>query len=197
MSRLEDELKKALRRVEPPAGFADRVLARAATAGTRETNVVRDGGLGVSGMGGLRWAAACAMCIALAASGVLYEHDLQRRRGEEAKDKLMLALRITGTKLQIAQESLKEIDSAGQPTTVIREFGGNMRRIGIIFALLFLTQLPARRKIGTRRRAEEIVREGLEGNRRHAGSIDAPIRQRFSGYEGSESSASEEDHLRT
>jgi len=31
MNRLEEELKKALQRVEPPAGFAERVLARAAT----------------------------------------------------------------------------------------------------------------------------------------------------------------------
>jgi anti-sigma factor RsiW len=114
MSRLEDELKKALRRVEPPAGFADRVLARAARQ-ERQKPARSRWWLGLSGIGGLRWAAACAMCIALAASGVLYEHDLQRRRGEEAKDKLMLALRITGTKLQIAQESLKEIDSADQP----------------------------------------------------------------------------------
>ena len=119
MNRLEDELKKALERVEPPAAFAERVLLRAARA--KEEKPVRSRrwlglfGFGVTGMGGLRWAAACALCVVLAASGVIYERDMQRRRGEEAKDQVMLALRITGSKLQIAEQSLKELDSGGQP----------------------------------------------------------------------------------
>ena len=119
MNRLEDELKKALERVEPPAGFAERVLLRAAQA--KEEEPVRSRrwlglfGFGVAGTGGLRWAAACALCVVLAASGVIYERDMQRRRGEEAKDQVMLALRITGSKLQIAEQSLKELDSSSQP----------------------------------------------------------------------------------
>jgi hypothetical protein len=118
MNRLEDELKRALQRVEPPAGFAERVLLRAARAEDEKPMRSRGWlglfGLGLAGAGGLRWAAACALCIVLATSGVLYERDMQRRRGEEAKDQLMLALRITGSKLQIAEQSLKELDSTGQ-----------------------------------------------------------------------------------
>lgn len=119
MNHLEDELKKALQRVEPPAGFAERVLLRAAR-GEDEKPVRSRRWLGLFGFGGartggLRWAAACAVCVVLAASGVLYERDMQRRRGEEAKDQVMLALRITGSKLQIAEQSLKELDSTSQP----------------------------------------------------------------------------------
>jgi hypothetical protein len=119
MNRLEDELKRALEPVEPPAGFAERVLLRAARA--EEEKPVRSRrwlglfGSGLAGSGGLRWAAACALCVVLAASGVIYERDMQRRRGEEAKDQVMLALRITGSKLQIAEQSVKELDSSSQP----------------------------------------------------------------------------------
>jgi hypothetical protein len=118
MNRFEDELKGALQRVDPPAGFAERVLARAARVDDekpgRSRRWSRLFGLGAPGTGGLRWAAACALCIVLATSGVFYERDMQRRRGEEAKEQLMLALRITGSKLQIAEQSLKELDSTGQ-----------------------------------------------------------------------------------
>jgi len=118
MNRLEDELKRALERVQPPAGFAERVLARAraeAEKPARSRRWLGLFGLGLAGAGSLRWAAACALCVVLAASGVIYERDMQRRRGEEAKDQVMLALRITGSKLQIAEQSLKELDSTSQP----------------------------------------------------------------------------------
>lgn len=114
MNSLEDNLKQALKRVDPPADFADRVLVHAAQA-ERETQAQRKPWAGFFGIGALRWAAACAICVLLALSGTLYERDMQRRRGEAAKDQLMLALRITGSKLQIAQQSLKELDSGNPP----------------------------------------------------------------------------------
>jgi len=115
MNPFDEELKRALQRVDPPAGFADRVLARTARA-ERKNHASASKWTWFFGMGGLRWAAACALCVLLAASGAIYEHDLQqRRRGEAAKEQLMLALRITGSKLQIAEQSLQELDSAGQP----------------------------------------------------------------------------------
>lgn len=110
MKNLEENLRQALGRVEPPAGFADRVLVRVA----REQNPRRTRSnfwLSLFGMGGLRWAAASALCVLVAASGALYERDVQRRRGEAAKEQLMVALRITGSKLQIAEKSLRELDS--------------------------------------------------------------------------------------
>jgi len=114
MNHLEDELKEALRRVEPPAGFEARILARVA-ARQSEGLQPRRTWLGFLGWNSLRWAAACTLCVALAASGVLYQREQQRRRGEEAKEQLMLALRITSSKLQMAQQSVREINS-GEPS---------------------------------------------------------------------------------
>lgn len=110
MNRLEEELKKALRRVEPPEGLAGRVLARAANESQSHTTQPRAwfGWLGASSM---RWAAACALCVVLATSGLLY-HREQTRKGEEAKEQLMLALRITGNKLQMATESVRSLNGA-------------------------------------------------------------------------------------
>ena len=113
MKSLEENLKEALKRVDPPAGFADRVLARVAET-EREKQTLRKLWGGFFGAGVLRWAGACALCVLLALSGTLYERDMQRRRGEAAKQQLMLALRITGSKLQIAQQSLRELDSTKQ-----------------------------------------------------------------------------------
>lgn len=113
MNRLEDELKRALQRVGPPAGFAERVLARAASE--KEKKKARSlFGFEWLGASSIRWATACALCIVLATSGILYRRE-QRRRGEEAKEQLMLALRITSSKLQIATESVRDISSAREP----------------------------------------------------------------------------------
>jgi hypothetical protein len=113
MNRLEEQLKKALQRVEPPAGFAERVLARAAGE-KREKKVHSRAWLAWFGVSGLRWAAAYALCVALATSGIVY-HREQQRKGEKAKEQLMLALRITSSKLQIVTESVQELNSTGLP----------------------------------------------------------------------------------
>ena len=102
MSRLDDELRAALGRREPPAGFAARVVARAAAdAGRRRWwSVPR-----------LRWAAALAACLVLA-GGVEMERERRiRRQGELAKQQVMLALRITGNKLQFVKEKIHAIHS--------------------------------------------------------------------------------------
>lgn len=113
MKNLEENLRQALDRVEPPSGFAARVLARAVQEeGNKRTR--SSFWMALFGTGGLRWATVCTLCVVLAASGALYEHDAQRRRGEAAKEQLMLALRITGSKLQIAEKSLRELDTASR-----------------------------------------------------------------------------------
>jgi hypothetical protein len=95
MSRLDDELKIALRREEPPPGFAERVLARADFPRRRRA----------------WWAAAIAAAILLAA-GVEFEHQRRLRAdGEQARARVMLALRITGSKLQFIKEKVNAIDS--------------------------------------------------------------------------------------
>lgn len=112
MNRLEEELKKALQRVEPPARFAERVLAKAA-AEKRKKSLHSRGWFGWFTAGGLRWATACALCAAFATSGLIYHHE-ERKRGEVAKEQLMLALRITSSKLQIATQNVRGL-SAQQP----------------------------------------------------------------------------------
>lgn len=102
MSRLEDELRQALRREEPPAGFAERVAARAAQQKEREPWWAAL--VGALSRPPWRWATALAMCLLILA-GVTYQRERQRRaEGERAKEQLLLALQITSNKLQMAQE---------------------------------------------------------------------------------------------
>ncbi len=109
MKRLEEELGKAFERVDPPAGFAERVMARAATAERSKSRAAWTW-LGFFQMPALRWAATSALCVVLAAGGMLLRREqVRRERGEHAKEQVMLALRITGSKLQIAQASVRDI----------------------------------------------------------------------------------------
>jgi UDP-N-acetylmuramyl pentapeptide synthase len=95
MSRLDDELKNALRREEPPPGFAGRVMARVETKRPSRP----------------WWAAAIAAAVLLAA-GVEFEHQRRvRAEGEQARERVMLALQITGSKLQFIKEKINAIDS--------------------------------------------------------------------------------------
>ena len=95
MSRLDDELKHALRRVDPPAGFAGRVLAQVES----RRNVRR------------WWTAAIAAGLMLAGGLELERERRIRVQGEQAKEQVMLALRITSSKLQFIKEKIHAIDS--------------------------------------------------------------------------------------
>jgi hypothetical protein len=95
MSRLDDALRLALRREDPPQGFADRVLA-AVPGGAPARRLPR-------------WLAAAAALVMLA-GGIGYEHERRLREGEQAKEKVMLALRITGSKLKFVKEKIHAID---------------------------------------------------------------------------------------
>jgi anti-sigma factor RsiW len=104
MKNLDDELRSVLRREEPPAGFADRVLQRAARRQPkRATNGVF-----------VRWAAA-AMIVGAVAGGFQYREVQKEReerlRGEAAKEQVVQALRIAGSKLHLVQAKIKEIGS--------------------------------------------------------------------------------------
>ena len=88
MREFEDELRSALRRQEPPAGFSDRVLARTRTK--RRASWVR---------------AAIAAGLLLSMGG--FEYRLYE--GRNAKRELLLALDIAGSKLSIAQEKISHL----------------------------------------------------------------------------------------
>ena len=90
MRELEEELREVLARVEPPGGFAERVLARAARTGARPW-YMRYGAA----------AAIAAVCCGLAATG--YQRHLEQERAR----KLVFALTLTAQKLAGIQHRLQ------------------------------------------------------------------------------------------
>jgi hypothetical protein len=121
-NRTEDALKRALRRESAPDGFAERVLARVAEQNSAESGRGRrDFWWPFFTQPLVRWAAAAALAAALVAGGLHYRQvqydkaERERAQGEAAKQRLMLALRIAGSKLQLAKSKVNEInaDSTG------------------------------------------------------------------------------------
>ena len=104
MSRLEDELRHSLRRREPPAGFAERVLARARA---REREKRRPA------LFHWRWLAAAAAVVVLAAGLHFFEERRRRLEGERAKEQVMLALQVTGAKLRLAEQRVQRVLGVG------------------------------------------------------------------------------------
>jgi hypothetical protein len=91
---LESELRQAFRQVDPPPGFADRVLRRAVQGPAR-------GSFGRGAM--LRWATAAALVIGVS-GGLWYRAEEHRRaEGEEARRQVLLSLEITSARLRAVQ----------------------------------------------------------------------------------------------
>jgi len=105
MNRVEDALKKALRRQEPPAGFAERVMARleappAPGIWQRLAAWLYPPALRV---------AAFAAIVLLLLAGVQYERQRRaRQQAEAAREQVMMALRITFDKLEAVRERVSE-----------------------------------------------------------------------------------------
>lgn len=103
MRNLDDELRHALRREEAPAGFADRVIERAGRPPRRQSSPAF-----------VRWAAAAMIVGALAGADqyrAIQNAREDRLRGEAAKEQVLQALRIAGSKLHFVQVKIKEIGS--------------------------------------------------------------------------------------
>jgi hypothetical protein len=102
----DDDLKQALRRVEPPPGFDQRVLARLDEQLSRQqrrtaprlTAWVTAAGLSFASLGGI----------------AIYQHQLEQRKGMQARDQLMLALRITGKKLDVVRSTINNEEGQTQ-----------------------------------------------------------------------------------
>jgi hypothetical protein len=109
---LEEALRNALRREDAPEGFALKVLAHAQQQNAAQ-EARRTSWLSIFSQPPLRWAAVAAVTICLVV-GSIYYRNIQRQRaeGEAAKQQLMLALRIAGTKLQLAKEKVNEINTS-------------------------------------------------------------------------------------
>jgi hypothetical protein len=110
---LEDALGNALRREDAPEGFALKVLARAEQQNSAAHDAERTSWLSIFSQPLSRWAAVAAVSICLVIGGVHYRNlQRQRAQGEAAKQQLMLALRIAGSKLQLAKEKVNEINTS-------------------------------------------------------------------------------------
>jgi hypothetical protein len=92
---MHDALRDALRRVEPPAGFAERVIKEVRLK-PDTTESVRE-----SAQPALRFrlAVAATLVAATIGGGLWYRAD-EQRRGEEAKRQVLLSLNIAGSKLR-------------------------------------------------------------------------------------------------
>ncbi|MGA3238481.1 MAG: hypothetical protein ABSG03_19475 [Bryobacteraceae bacterium] len=91
MDWLDDELKRAFERQEPPPDFAARTIARAR----------RGRALALP-----RWAAAAAAALVIAGAGYGYRW----RQGEAAKQQVLLAFRIAATKVNHIQNQVIQIE---------------------------------------------------------------------------------------
>jgi hypothetical protein len=108
MKPLDAELRSALRRKEPPKGFAERVLARVIS----QPVVIRDPRPLAAWLGRrtiLRWAAAAVLACLL---GLGFAEYHQRREGERAKAQVMLALHIAGSQLNGTLEDVVQMNTS-------------------------------------------------------------------------------------
>jgi len=106
MKDFERELKRALRPCDPPEGFRERVLARAAA----EPQPISHRVVSIWPRHIFRWAAIAAIVLFGAGELSYRAHEQQEARGRAAKQQVMLALRITGSKLRVAQKRLKSVE---------------------------------------------------------------------------------------
>jgi hypothetical protein len=96
MNQFERDLRESLSRRDPPGDFAAKVLAR-----TRETEV--------RSIFSWRWLAVAALVLVMI-GGTLFIQEQQRQvENERAKQQLLVALRITGTKVKEVQDHLNAI----------------------------------------------------------------------------------------
>lgn len=107
--RLNDELRRALGREDPPIGFEARLMARLSSESRRETGFARwfrFPRLRLPLM--TRLAFTAVVCLVVVAGVQLERQRQERIEGEAAKEKLMQALRVTGTELQSVREKVIE-----------------------------------------------------------------------------------------
>jgi hypothetical protein len=103
MDHFEEQLRTALRREEPGANFSTSVLARLAEEKDRLAwwRLRRPQ---------LRLAIAMALLVAVLGLGLYrYEQQRQRAAGRAARQQVMIALRIAGAKIHLAQTKVQHV----------------------------------------------------------------------------------------
>jgi hypothetical protein len=109
-NEIEKGLRQALQRCDAPEGFVHGVLKRVAAEGREPLPRLPFWNWRWAA---LRWAAipALAAVIATALGYQIYERREQQEEAMIAKQQVMLALRITGTKLRLAKQKVKEAET--------------------------------------------------------------------------------------
>lgn len=98
MRELENDLRQALRRQDPPDGFTDRVMARIPQRP-------------VTGDGKRRWLAkevlamAAGVCLAVV-GGATWEQHQRQTQGEKARNELIYALTMASETLETTKDIL-------------------------------------------------------------------------------------------
>lgn len=110
----ERELREQLQVRSAPEGFADRVMARV------PRRPAQRGWLGF-GMPVWRWAVAAALVAGMVAGGLERERQ-QRIEGEQAREQVLLALRITGSTLRDVQQ---KVNSGGSQQKLSQKGAGH------------------------------------------------------------------------
>lgn len=100
---LDDQLRRALQRRQPPEGFQRRVLAAVRNRGLEDQHArssVRKPWFPLR-----TWAAAmAALAVLFLTVGPVREHWRQRQAGLQAREQLIYALELTSAKLSYAQQ---------------------------------------------------------------------------------------------
>jgi len=111
MNQIEEQLKNALCRQDAPPDFTEQVLARVAEHNS-SPQIRCDPWWSIFTRPRVRWAAITATAASIVIGGI-YHNNVRRERakGEAAKQQLMLALRIAGSKLQLAKAKVNELNA--------------------------------------------------------------------------------------
>ena len=106
---LEDDLRRALRRTDPPLDFANRVIAE-----VKRNSVQRESKAGsqadvIARFPLKQWFAAAATLALVAAGGArYYQYQQQLAQAERAQAEVMLALQVTSDAFAIVQAKLQD-----------------------------------------------------------------------------------------
>jgi predicted ABC-class ATPase len=94
---LDDELKSALRRKDPPLGFTQRVVARARTKPVPKTGMFR-----------MIWAAGIAAMLVI---GFTAASEYRQVKAERAASQAVVALRIAAAKLNMTRDKVLKLEN--------------------------------------------------------------------------------------
>lgn len=103
MDQFENDLKEALRQVDPPPGFEQRVLSKLAD----QKRLARESSVSGRPSRFTAWATAAGLAFASLGGVAIYQYQ-QQQRAIKARDQLLLALRVTSQKLDVIRARINQ-----------------------------------------------------------------------------------------